>query len=699
MNVDPIASKRFGLQDQSNQDKVGPLWTRMLDLCRLARHPERRLRKTRSARTMSKAVLLVAAFLGLLVLAGSASARSLARVSLRAPMTARDFSLVMFSGDVRGGRPGAAVEVQRLVGKRWRAVVRGRTSAHGRFELTWILQLKRRAPVRVRVALLRGGRVLAVSSSRKIRILKTPPGPNPRPSANTQVLAPSVVSSVPAPGQSGTLRYSGGNDTKPGQIIAIGVGPATPDGFLGRVTQITTAGSQTVASTQPASLLDAVPSGSLDVVLKSNSANAARASARAASSAFKCDGSVGADVTPNVLFNASLQLEGSWKFLSLESASLTANASADASLEAALRTAGSCKLSKTTVTQFNGPAGTIFVGPVPIVLTSKISVYLDAAANAQASVSSSVSTGFSASAGIGWTKNGGFYPIQSFSRHFSSTPPQLSSSGSISANLTPTVDVLIDGVAGPEIAFKAGLALDADISKNPWWTLTAPVDLTASLAIPALNLSSPMLHVYQDTFQLKDAGGPFNAEPPPNFFLRDSNTTGNADIIAALGNPGDVPIVGDWTGQGKDTIGVYRPSNQTFYLRNSNTTGNADIIAALGDLGDVPIVGDWAGQGKDTIGVYRPGLGRFYLRNSNTTGNADIIAALGDLGDVPIVGDWTGQGKDTIGVYRPGLGRFYLRNSNTTGNADIIAALGNLRDVPIVGDWTGQHMTTIGVYR
>ena len=33
---------------------------------------------------------------------------------------------------------------------------------------------------------------------------------------------------------------------------------------------------------------------------------------------------------------------------------------------------------------------------------------------------------------------------------------------------------------------------------------------------------------------------------------------------------------------GTDTIGVYRPGNGIFYLRNSNTQGNADAWAFAG---------------------------------------------------------------------------------------------------------------------
>ena len=56
---------------------------------------------------------------------------------------------------------------------------------------------------------------------------------------------------------------------------------------------------------------------------------------------------------------------------------------------------------------------------------------------------------------------------------------------------------------------------------------------------------------------------------------------------------GDQPIVGDWDGDGTDTIGVCR--NAQFLLRNSNTVGFADIVFGLGIPGDMPIAGNWDG--------------------------------------------------------------------------------------------------------
>jgi hypothetical protein len=89
---------------------------------------------------------------------------------------------------------------------------------------------------------------------------------------------------------------------------------------------------------------------------------------------------------------------------------------------------------------------------------------------------------------------------------------------------------------------------------------------------------------------------------------------------------------------------LYNPSAGTFFLRNTNSTGVADIAFAYGPggVGWKPLVGDWTGGGTDTIGLYNPSGGTFFLRNSNSTGVADIAFAYGPAGAgwLPLKGDW-----------------------------------------------------------
>jgi VCBS repeat protein/FG-GAP repeat protein len=228
------------------------------------------------------------------------------------------------------------------------------------------------------------------------------------------------------------------------------------------------------------------------------------------------------------------------------------------------------------------------------------------------------------------------------------------------------------------------------------------MDGRSDLAVPnrSTNDVTILLNICSNTLAGTDTIGLFRSSGN-SFFLRNSNTPGFPDISVSFGASGDIPVTGDWDGNGTVTIGIYRPSDSTFYLRNSNTFGFPDLRVPFGDGpgGDLPVVGDWNGDGVTTIGVYRPNTSTFYLRNSNATGFPDLSVPYGAPGDLPVVGDWDGSGTTTIGVYRPGGSVFYLRNSNTIGFPDLSIAYGAAGDLPLVGDWDGNGSVTVGVYR
>jgi hypothetical protein len=80
---------------------------------------------------------------------------------------------------------------------------------------------------------------------------------------------------------------------------------------------------------------------------------------------------------------------------------------------------------------------------------------------------------------------------------------------------------------------------------------------------------------------------------------------------------------------------------------NGNRAWNpgVDLITAKfgGVAGDVPVTGDWDGNGVTDIGVYRNG--NWYLdMNGNRAWNpgVDLITAKfgGVAGDIPVTGNW-----------------------------------------------------------
>jgi len=170
------------------------------------------------------------------------------------------------------------------------------------------------------------------------------------------------------------------------------------------------------------------------------------------------------------------------------------------------------------------------------------------------------------------------------------------------------------------------------------------------------------------------------------------------------GNPGDVPFMGDWDGDGVDTPGLYRRSDGYVLLRNSNTQGIAETRFFFGNPADFPLAGDFDGDGYDTVSLFRPSEQRFYVINRLGSedaglGAADFSFVFGNPGDEPFVGDFNGDGSDEIGLHRDSTGRIYLRFSLTAGIADLDFVYGNPLDRIVAGDWDGDGTDTPALFR
>lgn len=135
------------------------------------------------------------------------------------------------------------------------------------------------------------------------------------------------------------------------------------------------------------------------------------------------------------------------------------------------------------------------------------------------------------------------------------------------------------------------------------------------------------------------------------------NAKTRADVIDHVfryGSPSDVPLAGDWNGDGTTTIGVFR--NGTWYLdvNGDGRFGSADQQVQFGQQGDLPVVGDWSGDGISKIGVFRNGTFILDSNNNRQMDQGDQRLEVGGPNDRPVVGDWTGDGVDKVGVYRDG---------------------------------------------
>jgi serine-aspartate repeat-containing protein C/D/E len=127
------------------------------------------------------------------------------------------------------------------------------------------------------------------------------------------------------------------------------------------------------------------------------------------------------------------------------------------------------------------------------------------------------------------------------------------------------------------------------------------------------------------------------------------------DHVFHYGAPGDVPVAGDWNGDGIRSIGVFRDGQWNLDLDGDGQFTDKDASFTFGQAGDIPIVGDFDGDGVDEIGVYRDGKWIIDINHNHQIDAQDMVFELGGYGDKPVVGDWNGDGVDDPGTYQPGV--------------------------------------------
>jgi hypothetical protein len=103
-----------------------------------------------------------------------------------------------------------------------------------------------------------------------------------------------------------------------------------------------------------------------------------------------------------------------------------------------------------------------------------------------------------------------------------------------------------------------------------------------------------------------------------------------------------VPVAGDWDGDGTDGIGTFAvfagadPAG-TWKLRNTATAGSPTVTFMFLPVADsYPVVGDWDGNGIDTVGVKQRSTASWLLSNSNSTPVATITFDYGQANDLPL---------------------------------------------------------------
>jgi hypothetical protein len=177
------------------------------------------------------------------------------------------------------------------------------------------------------------------------------------------------------------------------------------------------------------------------------------------------------------------------------------------------------------------------------------------------------------------------------------------------------------------------------------------------------------------------------------YILRSNGGTSQIDF----GLAGDLPVAGDWDGDGKADVAVYRAGTNsgqgTFYFRGTNNNPSGAItFIPWGLAGDVPVMGDYDGDGKLDAAVFRSSNSVWYINRSSD--NQLRAYNFGLATDKLTPADYDGDGSTDIGVYRDGV--WYVLKS---GSGVEIFNFGLAGDIPVPADYDGDGKADVAVYR
>ncbi len=217
-------------------------------------------------------------------------------------------------------------------------------------------------------------------------------------------------------------------------------------------------------------------------------------------------------------------------------------------------------------------------------------------------------------------------------------------------------------------------------------------------------LSKEFLYAGSRLLAVEDANA--NAAPPADLAVWRPPTDPNQNgVYYILGGPGstqvsfpwgaigDIPVPGDFDGDGKTDFSIYRPSSGTWWIVKSSD--NSYYAVQFGAACTPPngcdkvAPADYDGDGKTDAAVYRPANGTWYMLLSGN-GNSFYSQQFGLSTDLPAPGDYDGDGKADIGVWRDSNKTFYSSNSSSGQWSAVGGLTATSNNTPISGDYDGD---------
>jgi len=295
-------------------------------------------------------------------------------------------------------------------------------------------------------------------------------------------------------------------------VMVGGVSTAAPDGFLRTVTAVSTEDGQVRVETEQATLEDAIEQGGFSISRQLTPADvqggymAPGVSLQAGSNLpnaffFEIEDVVLYDHDGNrnttddqVNANGSLELAPTFDFgllvehwtLQRMEVVLRADEVADLEIVAEAEIIG--LEARIEIARLYLGTMTVFVGVVPVVIVLDMPVYLCADGKVTVGITAGVTQQARLSAGVRY-ENEDWTLIAALDNSFVFTRPRLTAGADLKAYVDPLLRFRLYGVAGPWVAARPYLELEADVFADPWWELYAGLEAPVGVEVEVLGRS------------------------------------------------------------------------------------------------------------------------------------------------------------------------------------------------------------------
>lgn len=356
-----------------------------------------------------------------------------------------------------------------------------------------------------------------------------PVPPDPSTPRQTSVITPRAVEGFNS--TTGTMVVDGATSLRPGDDVAVGIGPNTPYGALRKVTSSAMAGGDTVLQTTETTLQDATPGGTIDQhitaaemvpphltssrSLRSDGISFSRRGKRIhAKFAVKgsrlrdleCSTSGRIGIYGDLSFTPGIDVDASWSLFGGFSAHFIAFADAHAEVGLTAEAGAECTFEQTLWEHHLTPIE-FFIGPIPIVILPELELSVGAEGSVTGSLTTGIHADAHAQAGIEYS-HGGFHNVSSFTKSYGFDPPSLELEADVGGEVAVALRGLLYGIGGPEVALHAGVNAHITPLHTPFYKITMPISLTAGLTIPVLDIATPEWEVWGHSFLLARGGNP-----------------------------------------------------------------------------------------------------------------------------------------------------------------------------------------------